>query len=332
VKDVAFEFKSAFASKLTLFVREKQALGYSYKASAKALRDFDNVMLNNCVESDMLTENTVLLWTAPRIGEVPKNQIHRISAMRTFAAFLVQRGEDAYMCPYPHQKDIQVYQPYIFTKEEVSRIFYASDNIRYDKRSPRRHLTTPVITKTLYGTGMRISEVLNLKRRDIDLEQNCIMARDTKGGKERLLPISDSLGKIYEEYCNAAKFSAADYLFAAKDGAAMPITTFYHSFRLLLERADIPHLGRGRGPRIHDFRHTMAVHRLNQWAVEKKDITAMLPILAVYLGHENVRIASYYLRLTAQVYPEVTAQVERDFGEIIPDIISKEWEALKEYD
>ena len=332
MKNIAFEFKSIFASKLTSLVEEKQALGYSYKASAKNLRDFDNTMRINHIDSDALTENAVLLWTAPRAGEAPKNQLIRISAMRIFAAYLIQRGEEAYMCPYPHQKDIQVYQPYIFTKDEVFRIFDAADNIRYDRRSPRLHLTTPVIVKTLYGTGMRISEVLNLKRRDIDLEHNLIMARDTKGGKERLLPVSGSLGRVCEKYCNTAKFAAGDYLFAAKNGTAITKEIFYYSFRLLLDRAGIPHLGRGYGPRIHDFRHTMAVHRLNQWAVEKKDITAMLPILAVYLGHENVRIASYYLRLTAQVYPDVTAQVEKDFGEIIPDIISKEWEALNEYD
>jgi integrase len=101
---------------------------------------------------------------------------------------------------------------------------------------------------------------------------------------------------------------------------------------LLLEKANIKHMGRGFGPRVHDFRHTMAVHRLNQWATEKRDISVMLPILAVYLGHENVRISSYYLRLTAQVYPKLTAQFERDFGETIPDIAAKEWEALREYD
>lgn len=332
MKNIDFEFTSIFAAKLTAFVEEKQSLGYDYRAAAKKLRGFDNTMQACGVTSDMLTESTVLLWTSPKSGETAKNHIIRISAMRTFAVYLTGRGEEAYICPYPHQKDIQVYQPYIFTKDELSRIFKAADSLKYDLRSPRLHLTTPVIIKTLYGTGMRISEVLNLKRRDVDLGQLCIMARDTKGGKERLLPITKSLGNIYTDYCNNAKFSAGDYLFCDKNGDAITNLTFYHSFRVMLEKAGITHLGRGRGPRIHDFRHTMAVHRLNEWAIAKKDITAMLPVLAVYLGHENVRIASYYLRLTAQVYPEVTAQVEKDFGEVIPDIISKEREALGEYD
>ena len=330
MKGIDFTFGSEFALKLTAFVDEKQALGYSYRAAAKTLLDFDKAMVCNQIESDMLTDKAVSLWIAPKDGEAPRNQLCRISAMRSFAFFLIQSGENAYMCQYPHQKDIQVYQPYIFTKEEVSHVFEAADNMSYNSRSPRLHLTTPIIVKTLYGTGMRISEVLNLKRADIDLTQNCIMAHDTKGGKERLLPLSDSLGKIYEIYCDTSKFSCDDYLFTTKGDDPISLSVFYHTFRVLLEKAGIPHLGRGRGPRIHDFRHTMAVHRLNQWATDKKDITALLPILAVYLGHENVRIASYYLRLTAQVYPEITAQVERDFGEVIPDIIAKEWEALNE--
>jgi len=332
VRSIDFEFKSVFAEKLTDFVAEKQALGYSYQSSAKKLRDFDNTMILNQVESDMLTAKTVVLWTALKAGETTAYQLGRISAMRTFAAFLIQRGEEAHMCRYPHQKDIQVYQPYIFTKDEVSDIFRVADSMRVDHRSPRLHLTTPIIVKTLYSTGMRISEVLNLRRKHIDLAQNCIMAKDTKGGKERLLPIPDSLARIYDGYCLTKNFLADDFLFTTRNGATITISTFYHTFRGLLDKAGIQHLGRGHGPRIHDFRHTMAVHRLNQWALDGKDITAMLPFLAVYLGHQNVRIASYYLRLTAQMYPEITAQVERDFGEIIPDIISKEWEALKEYD
>jgi len=331
VNNTEVAFRSVFAAKLTAYIDEKQALGYRYMAAARLFKDFDNAMLRNNVESDQLNEHAAALWIAKRSGEKSNNQVSRISAMRVFAEYLRRHGEDAFMPAYPHQKDIQVYQPYIFDKAEVKRIFAAADSFTYTKRSPLRHLTAPVITKTLYGTGMRISEVLNLKRKDVDLGQKSIMARDTKGGKERLLPISESLANVYQQYFSQLRFAPGDHLFLGLRGGVMDKGTYYHTFRLLLEKADIPHLGRGDGPRVHDFRHTFAVHRLNQWARENKDINAMLPILAVYLGHENVRIASYYLRLTAQVFPEVTAMVERDFGEVIPDIIAKEREALHEY-
>jgi integrase len=324
-------FKSAFANKLSAFIAEKQALGYRYTASAKTLISFDKAMLTNNITSDCLDENAVMLWVSKRPGEKASNQLCRISAMRTFATYLYQQGEEVFMCAYPHQKDIQVYQPYIFSKTELKRIFIAADEMKYTLRTPFRHLITPVITKTLYGTGMRISEVLKLKRKDVNLEQLSIMAFDTKGGKERLLLISGSLGKLYEKYFEQNDFSRNDYIFPDKKEGHVSIANYYHTFRLLLEEAGILHLGRGSGPRIHDFRHTFSVHRLNQWASEKKDVTAMLPILATYLGHENVRIASYYLRLTAQIYPELTEMVELEFGEVIPDIIAKEREALREY-
>lgn len=332
MRGVNFQFSSAFAAKLTAFVEEKQALGYNYVGQARRLRDFDKAMVAAGVCSDTLTCEVATLWTAPRNGEKSSNQLGRISILRVFASFLLQHGEDVYMCPYPHQKDIQVYQPYIFTKDEISRIFKAADSVQFNNRSPYRHLTTPVIVKTLYGAGTRISETLCIKRKDVDLAQKCILVRETKCGKERLLPLSDSLAKVYEEYFKVTSFSQDSYVFVKKSGNHMNKADFYYAFRQLLERAGIPHRGRGSGPRVHDMRHTMAVHRLNQWAVEKKDINVMLPILAVYLGHENVRISSYYLRLTAQVFPELTAQFEHDFGETIPDIIAKELEALREYD
>ena len=110
MKDVAFIYKSAFAPKLTAFVEEKQSLGYSFRSTAKVLRAFDNTMLANNVNSDKLTEETVTLWTASKSGEARSNQICRLTAMRSFATFLIQRGEDAYLCPYPCQKNTTVYQ------------------------------------------------------------------------------------------------------------------------------------------------------------------------------------------------------------------------------
>lgn len=331
MKNMEARFQSVFSAKLTAFIEEKQALGYRYIAAIKLLKDFDKTMAANNVASDHLDERAVALWIAKRSGEKGNNQLSRISSMRVFAEYLHRRGEGAFMCAYPHQKDIQVYQPYIFDRFEVKRIFAAADAMEYTSKSPRLHLTTPMITKTLYGTGMRISEVLKLKRKDVNLSQNCIMARDTKNGKERLLPISGSLATVYEQYISQQRFAPGDYLFTGKHGAVLDKENYYYAFRRLLEKAGIAHMGRGGGPRVHDFRHTFSVHRLNQWAREGKDMNAMLPILAVYLGHENVRIASYYLRLTAQVFPEMTAMVERDFGEVIPDILAKEREALHEY-
>ena len=72
----------------------------------------------------------------------------------------------------------------------------------------------------------------------------------------------------------------------------------------------ISHGGRGKGPRIHDFRHSYAVHCLKKWVEQEKDLTAYLPVLKTYLGHDSFAETAYYLRLTADVFPDITLKLE----------------------
>jgi integrase len=72
--------------------------------------------------------------------------------------------------------------------------------------------------------------------------------------------------------------------------------------------------------RIHDFRHTFAVHLLNQWARAGQDIYVCLPLLSKYLGHTKISSTEKYLRLTPEVYPEVTQTFEAHFGAVIPEV------------
>lgn len=73
------------------------------------------------------------------------------------------------------------------------------------------------------------------------------------------------------------------------------------------------------GPRIHDLRHTFAVSCLKNWVKQGKDLNALLPVLSAYLGHRRLSATSRYLRLTADMFPEVVAMVEAQFSGMIPD-------------
>lgn len=86
----------------------------------------------------------------------------------------------------------------------------------------------------------------------------------------------------------------------------------------MLHRCGIPHGGRGKGPRIHDLRHTFAVHAMLRWYREGADLDARLPVLATYLGHQSLLGTERYLHLTAELFPEVTARSDAAFGDVIP--------------
>ena len=78
--------------------------------------------------------------------------------------------------------------------------------------------------------------------------------------------------------------------------------------------------GRGHGPRIHDFRHTYAVHCLKKWVEQEKDLTAYLPVLKTYMGHDSFQETAYYLRLTADVFPDITLKLENRYPTMIPEL------------
>lgn len=110
----------------------------------------------------------------------------------------------------------------------------------------------------------------------------------------------------------------AHYFFPMKDNRPLTIGNIYKNFRKFLWKADISHGGRGYRPRIHDFRHSFAVHRLKKWSVEGKDLMTYLPILRVYLGHDSFDETAYYLRLTADVFPQITFKLEKAYYDLIP--------------
>jgi site-specific recombinase XerD len=70
---------------------------------------------------------------------------------------------------------------------------------------------------------------------------------------------------------------------------------------------------RDTGPRIHDLRHTFAVHRLHTWYRDGQDVNARLPWLATYLGHVDIQSTQVYLRATAELLEQVDQRFHRHY-------------------
>lgn len=78
--------------------------------------------------------------------------------------------------------------------------------------------------------------------------------------------------------------------------------------------------GRGKGPRLHDVRHTFAVHSLQAAVEAGTDPNAFLPLLCAYLGHRRLSATERYLRLTAEAYPSVIKAMDGIMDKIIPEV------------
>jgi integrase len=206
----------------------------------------------------------------------------------------------------------------VLTDDEVRRLFAAIDSQVMSSYS-NKALVDPVLFRVLYGAGLRISEALNLTLPDLDTSAGTLRIRDSKNGGGRTIPITGRLIATLDAHTAAAHSAPerSDHLFYSR-AAGRPIdqATIYMRFRGYLADAGIPHFVGG--PHPHSLRHGFAVANLRRWATAGADLSVMLPYLACYMGHADLRGTQYYLRLTADAYPEVAAKAQIRFGYVIP--------------
>jgi integrase len=283
------------------FLQEKHACGYTYGEPARVLRNLDHFLEKEGLASQELPRSAALKWLAKKAHESAATHQHRITAVRQLSRFLLQAGCSAYMPGSAlAARNPSPFVPRLLTAEELRKFFHAVDRLEPTARSPLRHLVMPEIFRLLYGCGFRVREVLKLRVQDVDLNQGIITVRQGKFRKDRLVPPAIPMVNRLRHY--AAHFEnrpGEATFFPGPNGGPFALRTVYTVFREMLLRCGIAHAGRGKGPRIHDYRHLFAVHALRRWYQSGEDLDAKLPLLATYLGHQHLSGTQRYLHLTA---------------------------------
>jgi integrase/recombinase XerD len=311
---------SPLAPLMEQFVQEKRACGYRYVANASVLRRFDAFLCQQGLQRCELSKALSWQWLDKQPHENANTHLGWISVVRQFAMFLVRMGHPA---DVPDRnigaRAATYFVPRILTHDEVRRVIDAVDRLEPDAQTPTRHIIMPEVFRLLYGCGLRLGEVLKLRVDDVDLVQGVLRINRAKFGKDRLVPPALPLVQRLQKYAAEIGRQPADaYFFPSPRGGHWSSNALYWMFRDLLMRCHIAHGGRGQGPRIHDLRHTFAVHTLLRWYREGADLDARLPVLATYLGHAAIEGTQQYLHLTAELFPEVIVRSDRAFGDVIP--------------
>jgi site-specific recombinase XerD len=175
-----------------------------------------------------------------------------------------------------------------------------------------------------YGAGLRRGEALRLTVADVDLPNSLLTVRYTKFFKSRLVPIGRDLAKVLSDYAAWRRVTfpavgAGSNFFLGQDGAALPPITLGRAFQRLREHAEVRRCDTTRfQPRMHDLRHTFAVHRLTEWYRQGADAQRLVYHLSVYLGHVSLVSTQVYLTMTPELLREASTRFERyAFGEDI---------------
>jgi integrase/recombinase XerD len=319
-KPVTFTGNSPLAALMAQFVQEKRACGYRYDECASSLRRFDAYLCRQGLQHVELPRAVMSSWLAKQPHEAGTTQRARINMVRQFALFMHRLGLPADVPdPGAGAKQSKSFLARVLTHDEVRRLLDAADQIEPSASTHLRHLVLPELLRVLYGCGLRLEEALSLRMRDVDLIQGVLHINDTKFRKDRLVPPARPLVVRLQKYAVLlGSRPDDDFFFPSPRGGRLGGSAVYRNYRALLQRCHIGHGGRGEGPRIHDLRHTFAVHTLLRWYREGADLQARLPVLATYLGHASIDGTQDYLQMTAELYPEVVSRSDAAFGDVIP--------------
>jgi len=318
-------FVGNFKEMLENFIKFKRNLGYKYVSAYYSLQKFSEYSLNYKSEDNSLSKELVIGWTTKKKDEAIKTWERRVSGLRQFALYLQSQGFDAFIPLKSCNALRSEYIPYIFTHEEIKCLFQVIDSIPPHPLSNKNE-SYPLLFRLLYCCGLRISEAINLKINDVNFDSAVLLIRESKFNKDRLVPMSESLADMFVKYqalFNVNK-SPEDYYFRNKNDTCLTYGWVYKVFRKLLWKARISHRGRGKGPRLHDIRHSFCVHTLAEQVKKGVDMYITLPILSAYIGHNSVEATQRYVRLTAEAFPELIEKISRTCAYVIPEVTKNE--------
>lgn len=319
-------FHSEFAPYILQFLAMKDTAGNKLGNYLPALTELDRYARESGQSAEFVTQTFIEDVHHRLTGAKPITVYEKFCIIGQFCRYLVKQGIPCHIPIYP-RKPKKSYVPYIYTMEELHRLFEAADNLQQYRRQQNSVIFSfPILLRLLYSTGMRIGEAVKLCNSDVDMNTRAITIRNSKNNMERQVPITESLFFVIAQYIakrsklpvNGADAPDAPFL-VALDGSPVGISIVGHWFHRILKDAGIIRIP-GRGPRIHDLRHTFAVHALEQLSRNGEDSYCTLPVLSVALGHKCVSDTEYYVRITKEVYPEIMELTSAISEHIFPTI------------
>ncbi len=319
-------FNSPFRKELEDFLSlQKASLSKSaYAHDCLYLANFDTFAAGYTNEKSV-SEILINDWIHTLDGK-SSSIANEVIVIRIFIKYLNSTGITAYIPPIPKVADD--YVPYIFSAEELERIYLQADNLDVSntKKNPLIHFEFPMVIRLMYGCGLHIGETLALKMKDVDLIGGILNMRYTKGDKQRLVPMNPLLTETLERYCLAMGIVGVPdaWLFPIfeKDESMTPKDA-QHWFEKILHLADISYPGRKkheRGPCLHCIRHIFVFRSFAAAEKAGRKIDDSVPYLSIYLGHDSLQETEKYMKFSSELFPEAMELFSDYSADVFPEV------------
>ncbi len=314
-------YSSHFGILIDDYLKHKQKLGFIYGKQPGILCQFDKLCRTRFPHENTLTKDICVAWATKRTSEGFSTFEGRISVLRQFASYLNQIGETAFMIPSNWGHTVPQYIPYIFSESEIAKVWDYMDNLAPIPQSRTRHIVLPAMVRILYCCGLRPGEARRLKVDDVNLHTGKIYIRESKGHKDRIVMLADDAIDYYR--CYNEKIMrlqpGREWFFPTSKGQEHQ---YYHlgaAFRTCKADVFVDYTSLN-SPRLYDFRHTFATHRLYCWLREGKDLNAMFPYLSAYMGHAKLSCTYYYIHLVPEQLKAMSGLDFSKYESLLPEV------------
>lgn len=301
------ELHSWLSEQIGRFVELRRLSGTDYSSQARLLGYFDRFLVEQYPNGPVVTRHIIDHYLKSLSHLRPRVQYNRFCVVRQLCRHIAQTDPNCYV-PDPIRCVLakKVFHPYIFSEQEIGNLL--SKTLTLPPPESLRPHTYRTLFGLLYTTGIRIGEAFALTLKDFNSELDLLYIAEGKFKKARWVPLHPSTSRVLNQYVehrlqNGPRTPDSP-LFINLRTHRLRHCTVYQTFRQLLEKCGIAH-NKHTGPRIHDLRHSFAVHRLLAWYQDKQDVNARLPALATYMGHVSVCSTHIYLRPTAELLEQV---------------------------
>jgi integrase/recombinase XerD len=315
---------SALSAVITRYLALKTALGRRYAIERRVLETLAAFVRTLPAARRDLTPATFTAWAQTLHRVTPTVRRNRLRIVRNLCLYR-RRTEpacfvpDLALFPAPHQPRA----PYIFPAGEIARLLRATSTLAPAPQCPLRPRVFRLAIVLLYTTGLRRGELLRLTLADYPRDERVLLIRESKFHKSRWVPLAPATAGEIDGYLRARRQRGLS-LAPTTPLLAHGVTELRgytgsglgDGFRHLLTTTRIQ-TPDGHWPRIHDLRHTFAVHALLRWYRAGADVQAKLPLLATYMGHVSIVSTAYYLAFVEPLRALASARFSQHCGPLL---------------
>ena len=275
------EYMSEITEKYKKKLKLKRYSSNTQRNYQKAFQYFVSNFSDRDIDKLSKSEIQEYLFDQIEKGLSPSLQNQYINAIKFYYEKVLGRKKEIYDLPRPRREHKL---PTVLSEEEIILILNQVSNLKHKS-----------ILYLIYSSGIRVSELVNLKITDIDSNRNLILIRNSKGKKDRTTLLSQALLELLRKYY--LKYKPKDYLFEGQKGGKYSTRSVQNILKMALSKSGIK-----KHATVHTLRHSFATHLLERGTD--------LRYIQELLGHSNSKTTEIYTHITKRGLDKIVSPLD----------------------